>query len=105
MSKIVFHKDWSVSLKVKVTVKDNRIKMFPIYYLKIADLFATKLGVMAHHHKVPPKGGQGCLMSPPCLESQGCHLFHFAIFCLVLLPSLVTLSVLSFSVCWSTIQV
>ena len=21
-----------------------------------------------------PKGGQGCLMSPPCLESQGCHL-------------------------------
>ena len=20
------------------------------------------------------KGGQGCLMSPPCLESQGCHL-------------------------------
>ena len=22
----------------------------------------------------PPKGGQGCLMSPPCLESQGCHL-------------------------------
>ena len=23
---------------------------------------------------VPPKGGRGCLMSPPCLESQGCHL-------------------------------
>ena len=22
----------------------------------------------------PPKGGRGCLMSPPCLESQGCHL-------------------------------
>ena len=22
----------------------------------------------------PPKGGPGCLMSPPCLESQGCHL-------------------------------
>ena len=22
----------------------------------------------------PPKGGLGCLMSPPCLESQGCHL-------------------------------
>ena len=21
-----------------------------------------------------PKGGRGCLMSPPCLESQGCHL-------------------------------
>ena len=24
--------------------------------------------------EVPPKGGWGCLMSPPCLESQGCHL-------------------------------
>ena len=23
---------------------------------------------------VPPKGGRGCLMSPPCLESQGCYL-------------------------------
>ena len=23
---------------------------------------------------VPPKGGRGCLMSPPCLESQDCHL-------------------------------
>ena len=22
----------------------------------------------------PPKGGRGCLMSPHCLESQGCHL-------------------------------
>ena len=22
----------------------------------------------------PPEGGQGCLISPPCLESQGCHL-------------------------------
>ena len=22
----------------------------------------------------PLKGGRGCLMSPPCLESQGCHL-------------------------------
>ena len=21
-----------------------------------------------------PKGGRGCLMSPPCLESRGCHL-------------------------------
>ena len=23
---------------------------------------------------IPPKGGWGCLMSPSCLESQGCHL-------------------------------
>ena len=24
--------------------------------------------------QLPLKGGRGCLMSPPCLESQGCHL-------------------------------
>ena len=40
----------------------------------------------------PPEGGQGCLMSPPCLESQGCHLIPLCsllspllFFCLVLL--------------------
>ena len=43
-----------------------------------------------------PKGGRGCLMSPPCLESQGCHLIPLCISSLVLLPSSVTLSVLSF---------
>ena len=45
--------------------------------------------------KVPPgcstpKGGWGCLMSPSCLESQGCHLIPLSyllscFFCLVLL--------------------
>ena len=29
---------------------------------------------IASVHSPPPKGGRGCLMSPPCLESQGCHL-------------------------------
>ena len=42
--------------------------------------------------KDPPKGGRGCLMSPPCLESQGCHLiplcYLLLFFCLVLLPFL-----------------
>ena len=38
----------------------------------------------------PPKGGQGCLMSPPFLESQGCHLIPLYnllsfFFCVVLL--------------------
>ena len=28
----------------------------------------------------PPKGGRGCLMSPPCLESQGCHLIPLCYF-------------------------
>ena len=37
-----------------------------------------------------PKGGQGCLMFPSCLESQGCHLIPLSyllscFFCLVLL--------------------
>ena len=37
-----------------------------------------------------PKGGRGCLMSPSCLESQGCHLIPLSyllsgFFCLVLL--------------------
>ena len=52
----------------------------------------------------PPKGGRGCLMSPPCLESQGCHLiplcyllscssaqscypFFLIVFCLLALSS------------------
>ena len=41
----------------------------------------TSLLLCAHlsdfGHRMPseaPKGGWGCLMSPPCLESQGCHL-------------------------------
>ena len=39
---------------------------------------------------LPPKGGRGCLMSPSCLESQGCHLIPLScllscFLCLVLL--------------------
>ena len=46
----------------------------------------------------PPKGGWGFLMSPPCLESQAVSLIPlFYISSLVLLPSPVALSVLSFS--------
>ena len=37
----------------------------------------------------PREGGRGCLMSPPCLESQCCHLiplfYLLLFFCLVLL--------------------
>ena len=49
---------------------------------------------------LPPKGGRGCLMSPPCLESQGCHLIPlcYLLSCSSACP--VTLSVLSFSACW-----
>ena len=33
--------------------------------------------------KVKPKGGRGCLMYPPCLKSQGCHLIplHYLLSC------------------------
>ena len=49
-----------------------------------------------------PKGGRGCLMSPSCLESRGCHLIPLSyllscFFCLVLLLFLV----LSFFCWWS----
>ena len=30
-----------------------------------------------HYLSITLKGGRGCLMSPPCLESQGCHLIPF----------------------------
>ena len=47
-------------------------------------------------------GGRGCRMSrPPVWNLRAVIWFHFAISCLVLLPSSVTLSVLSFSACWS----
>ena len=63
----------------------------------------TSLLLCAHlsdfGHRMPseaPKGGWGCLMSPPCLESQGCHLISFCcllsfFFCLVLLTVLLYL--------------
>ena len=47
----------------------------------------------------PWKGGWRCLMSPPCLESQGCHLIPLFYLVFVFLPSSRTLSVLSFFVC------
>ena len=45
----------------------------------------------------PPKGGRGCLLFPPVCNLRAVIWFHFAIASLVLLPSPVTLSVLSFS--------
>ena len=50
---------------------------------------------------LPPKGGRGCLMSPPVWNLRAVTWFHFAIVSLVLLSSPVTLSILSFSACWS----
>ena len=35
---------------------------------------------LAHLFQLP-KGGQGCLITPPCLESQGCHLIP--LYCLL----------------------
>ena len=49
---------------------------------------------------VPPRReARGFLLSPPCLESQGCQFDPTFLYVssLVLLPSLVPLSVLSFS--------
>ena len=45
-------KDWFAVFKVKVTVKNNKLKYdFLICYLT-ADPFATKLGLMVHQHKL-----------------------------------------------------
>ena len=72
-------------------------------------MYVWILGIMllmyVHRNNItsvcPPKGGQGCLMSPPAWNLRAVIWFHFAISSLVLLPSPVTLSVLSFSACWS----
>ena len=51
MSQIVFQKHWFAVFKVKVTVTDNIIKIC-LFNIWTADPFATKLGLMAHLHKV-----------------------------------------------------
>ena len=38
------------------------------------DYFVGQYADPSHASNRAPKGGRGCLMSPPCLESQGCHL-------------------------------
>ena len=68
-------------------------------FTELGDICGLKLSSQnVRSAMYPPKGGRGCLMSPPpCLESQGCHLIPL---CYLLLPSPVTLSVWSFSACW-----
>ena len=36
--------------------------------------FNACITILTWYCLYPPKGGRWCLMSPPCLESQGCHL-------------------------------
>ena len=48
----------------------------------------------------PQTGGWGCLMSSPCLESQGCHLIPLCYLLSCSSAQPVNLSVLSFSACW-----
>ena len=53
MSQIAFQKDWFADFKVKVTFKNNIIKILLFYYVILnAGPFASKHGLMAHHHKV-----------------------------------------------------
>ena len=59
-----------------------------------------KYGLQNNKWHKARKGGLGCLMSPPVWNLRAVIWFHFAISSLVLLPSPVTLSVLSFSACW-----
>ena len=48
---IVFQKDWFAVFKVKVTVKNNIIRI-RLFNVRAADPFASKFGLMAHHQKV-----------------------------------------------------
>ena len=52
MSQIVFQKDWFAVFKVKITVKDNIIKIWLFNMLSgLLILFSAKRGLMAHHRK------------------------------------------------------
>ena len=51
MSQIVFQKDWLAVFKVKVTMKDHITRIW-LSVFRTADPFATKRGLMAHHHKL-----------------------------------------------------
>ena len=42
--------------------------------LTLAFTFYPYVPALPSPSTLPRKGGRGCLMSPPCLESQGCHL-------------------------------
>ena len=53
MSQIIFQKYWFAVFQVKVTDKNNIIKIWLFLYITLAaDPFAIILGLMAHHHKV-----------------------------------------------------
>ena len=51
ISQIVFQKGWCIVFKIKATVTDYVIKMW-LSIFWTADPFMTKLGFMAHHHKL-----------------------------------------------------
>ena len=59
-----------ISLAVSVTAV---LKVVIIVFRSVSSLFMMVRGAN-FPPIIPPKGSRGCLMSPPCLESQGCHL-------------------------------
>ena len=82
-------------------VKNGRLKVAKTR--PVAVVFWPRLWCRDHVWFVWP-GGRGCLMSPPVWNLRAVISFHFAIsslLLLLLLPSPVTLSILSFSACWS----
>ena len=95
VKKIFLHTEFT-SIHLMTTRIQNRTNC--IYYFFTVSLFLVRTRTHAHAHtrahthaqartqaikhisfglSVPgtaPEGRPGCLMSPPCLESQGCHL-------------------------------
>ncbi len=58
----------------KSSPEDNATGGVTLYINKSVLFSEIKLDTDLQVVVVSPKGGRGCLMSAPCLESQGCHL-------------------------------
>ena len=71
-----------------------------VFYFVCARCFTYESGVSFCVH-VPRREAGDVWCLPPVWNLRAVIWFHFAISCLVLLPSPVTLSILSFSACWS----
>ena len=77
--------DWAV-----FSIHDKAIEDWDATGLDLTSGFLISTGELVQSGCNSPKGGRGCLMSPSCLESQGCHLIPLSYllscyFCLILL--------------------
>ena len=85
LSQLTFTSLFMICHAVVITVLPTSVTHFQFIILPVSvmQLFSALFSCVCHTSctslcksitRLPPKGGQGCLMSPPCLKSQGCHL-------------------------------